>query len=161
MIWALVLTSGAGMSFSGPTRTSISVKNRRVSPSSSCIDELLGIDDDAALAAAVRDADDRALPGHPHREGLDLVEADVLVVADAALGRPAAEVVLDAVAGEDLDRPVVHVDREVDGEFAARLAQDQAHARSQGPGVRGEIELSLGDFPRVDGRSDVLGGHGS
>ena len=76
--------------------------------------ELLGIDDDAALAAAVRDADDRALPGHPHREGLDLVERDVLVVADAALGRAAAEVVLDAVAGEDLDRPVVHVDREVD-----------------------------------------------
>ena len=36
--------------------------------------ELLGVDDDAALAAAVRDADDGALPGHPHREGLDLVE---------------------------------------------------------------------------------------
>ena len=35
MIWALVLTSGAGMSFSGPTRTSISVKKRRVRPSSS------------------------------------------------------------------------------------------------------------------------------
>ena len=53
------------------------------------------------------------------------------MVADAALGRAAAEVVLDAVAGEDLDRPVVHVDREVDGELAARLAQDQAHARVQ------------------------------
>jgi hypothetical protein len=26
MIWAFVLTSGAGMSFSGPTSTSISVK---------------------------------------------------------------------------------------------------------------------------------------
>ena len=122
--------------------------------------ELLRVDDDAALAAAVRDADDRALPGHPHREGLDLVERDVLVVADAALGRPAAQVVLDAVAGEDLDRPVVHVDREVDGELAARLAQDQAHARIEVEALGGEVELPLRDFPRVDLRSDVLGGHG-
>ena len=122
--------------------------------------ELLGIDDDAALAAAVRDADDRALPGHPHREGLDLVERDVLVVADAALGRTAAQVVLDAVAGEDLDRPVVHVDREVAGEFAPRLAQDEPHPGVQVEPLGGEIELSLGDFPRVDARSDVLGGHG-
>ena len=42
MTWALVLTSGAGMSFSGPTRTSISVKNRRVRASSSFIDSFLG-----------------------------------------------------------------------------------------------------------------------
>ena len=122
--------------------------------------ELLGIDDDAALAAAVRDADDRALPGHPHREGLDLVERDVLVVADAALGRAAAQVVLDAIAGEDLDRPVVHVDREVDGELAPWLAQDEAHARVEIEAIGRQVELSLGDFPRVDARSDVLGGHG-
>ena len=38
MIWAFVLTSGAGMSFSGPMRTSISVKKRRVSASSSFCD---------------------------------------------------------------------------------------------------------------------------
>ena len=74
MIWAFVFTSGAGMSRSGPMRTSISVKKRRVSASSSFWLSFFGIDDDAALAAAVRDADDRALPGHPHREGLDLVE---------------------------------------------------------------------------------------
>ena len=35
MVWAFVLTSGAGMSFSGPMRTSISVVKRRVRPSSS------------------------------------------------------------------------------------------------------------------------------
>ena len=150
MIWALVLTSGAGMSFSGPTRTSISVKNRRVSASSSFWLRLLRIDDHATLAAAVRDADHRALPGHPHREGLDLVERHVLVIADAALGRAAAEVVLDAVAGEHLDRSVVHVDREVDGELAAWLAQDEAHAWIEVEALGGEVELALGDFPRVD-----------
>ena len=114
MVWALVLTSGAGMSRSGPISTSISVAKRRVRFSSSRVRELLGIDDHAALATAERDADDRALPGHPHREGLDLVEGDVLVVADAALGRAAAQVVLDAVAREHPDGAVVHLDREVD-----------------------------------------------
>ncbi len=113
--------------------------------------ELLGIDDHAALAAAVRDADDRALPGHPHRQRLDLVEGHVLVVADAALGRAAAEVVLDAVAGEDLDAAVVHVHREVDGQLAARLAQHAAQARVEVEPVGGQVELLLGHFPRVDG----------
>ena len=93
--------------------------------------ELLGIDDHAALAAAVGDVHHRALPGHPHGQGLDLVEGHVLVVADAALGRAAAEVVLDAVAGEDLDAAVVHLDREVDDQLAPRLAQDLAQAGSR------------------------------
>ena len=35
MTWALVLTSGPGCRCSGPTRTSISVKKRRLSASSS------------------------------------------------------------------------------------------------------------------------------
>ena len=97
--------------------------------------------------------DDRALPGHPHREGLDLVERDVLVVADAALGRAAAEVVLDAVAGEDLDGAVVHVDREVDGELAARLAEDRAQPRIEVEALGGEVELVLRDLPGVDRRA--------
>ena len=121
--------------------------------------QLLGVDDDAALAAAVRDPDDRALPGHPHRQGLDLVEADVLVVADAALGRTAAEVVLDAVAGEDLDAAVVHLHREVDDELAARLTEDLAQSGIQVQALGGEVELLLGDLPGIDRRSGLLGGH--
>ena len=42
MTWALVLTSGAGMSRSGPISTSISVAKRRVRPSSSCMLSFLG-----------------------------------------------------------------------------------------------------------------------
>ena len=90
MVCAFVLTSGAGMSRSGPMSGLISVAKRRVRPSSSRTRQLLGVDDDAALAAAVGDVHDRALPGHPHRQGANLVERDVLVVADAALGRAAA-----------------------------------------------------------------------
>ena len=83
------------------------------------------------------------------------------MVADAALGRAAAEVVLDAVAGEDLDAAVVHLDREVDGELAARLAQDAAQAGVEVEPVGGEIELLLGDCPGVDRGRDVLRRHGT
>ncbi len=72
------------------------------------------------------------------------------MVADAALGRAAAEVVLDAVAGEDLDAAVVHLHREVDGELAARLAQDLAQSRVEVEALGGQVELLLGDVPRVD-----------
>ncbi len=123
--------------------------------------ELLRVDDDAALAAAVRDADDRALPGHPHRQRLDLVEADVLVVANAALGRTATEVVLDAVARVDLDRPVVHLHGEVDDQLAARFAKNAAKAGVEVQALSGEVELLLGDLPGVDRRGDLLCGHGS
>jgi hypothetical protein len=67
--------------------------------------------------------------------------------------------VLDAVAGEDLDASVVHVDREVDGELAARLAQDGAHARIEPEPLGGEIELALRHQPGIDGGGNVLGGH--
>ena len=123
--------------------------------------ELLGIDDHAALAAAVRDADDRALPGHPHREGLDLVERDVLVVADAALGRAAAEVVLDAIAGEDLDRC-----RRPSGPGSGRSARGAARAgRGAGPGRGSRRSAARSNCcwatcQALIARSDVLGGHG-
>ena len=72
---------------------------------------------------------------------------DVLVVADAALGRTAAEVVLDAIAGEDLDAAVVHLHREVDDELAPRLAEDLAQSGIEVEPLGGEIELLLGDLP--------------
>ena len=69
------------------------------------------------------------------------------------LAGPRPEVVLDAVAGEDLDRAVVHLDREVDGELATRLAQDLAQAGVEVEPFGGQVELPLGDVPRVDGRA--------
>ena len=155
IVWAFVLTSGAGMSLLGADDDADLGRVAAGQALELLVRELLGVDDDAALAAAVRDADDGALPGHPHRQGLDLVEGDVLVVADAALGRAAAQVVLDAVAGEDLDAAVVHLHREVDRQLAARFAQDPPQARIEVQAIGGQVELLLGDGPRIDRRAAV------
>jgi hypothetical protein len=121
--------------------------------------QLLGIDDDAALAAPEGDAHDGALPGHPHGQGLHLVDGDVLVVADAALGWTSAKVVLDAVAGEDLHAAVVHLHREVDRQLALALAQDPPQSRSEIEALGCQIELALGDVPGVDRLRGPFGRH--
>ena len=116
--------------------------------------ELLGahrlrVADDAALRAPVRDADDRALPGHPHRERLHLVEGDRRVVADAALPRAAGGVVLHAVPGEHLDDPVRHAHGEMHGELALGRTEDAPHVRVEVQLVGRDAELLERDLPRI------------
>ena len=86
--------------------------------------ELLRVADDAALGAAEGQAHQRALPGHPHRERLDLVARDRRVVADPALRRAAGDVVGDAVAAEDAHRAVVHRHRDRDLDRLLALLED-------------------------------------
>ena len=81
------------------------------------------------------------------------------MVADAALGRPAAKVVLHAVAREDLDGAVVHVDGKVDGQFPARFTEDPPQARVKAEAIGGDVELELRNVPWIDRSRDLLGGH--
>ena len=99
------------------------------------------IADDAALAAAERDVRDGALPCHPRGERGDFVERHVRVVADAALGRSERDVVLHAVAGEDLDLAVVHLDRAGDGDLALGMREDFPDAGIETQQPRRAIEL--------------------
>ena len=96
----------------------------------------------AALRAAVRQAQQRALPGHPHRERGALAEGHLRVVADAALRRPEHRRVLDAVAGEDDAAAVVELDRHGEHDRALGVAQPLGD-RVGDVGVR-ERELELG-----------------
>src|SRR5919106_255147 len=85
--------------------------------------QLARIAANASLRAAVREAQERALPGHPHRERRALAERDLEVVTDAALGRPQDARVLDAVAGVHDPRLVVHPDRDADDDRALGVTQ--------------------------------------
>jgi hypothetical protein len=76
--------------------------------------QLLGIDPDAALGAAIRNVDCSVLDGHPCRERQDFFQRHVLVVAHATLARSARQVVLHPVALEVANLAVVHLDRDVD-----------------------------------------------
>src|SRR5216683_3139317 len=111
--------------------------------------KLFRVDDDAALGASEGDVHDRALPRHPHRQGLDLVQGDVWVVADAPLRRPAIDVVLHAIAREHAQVVVVHLDGEVAGELALDLAQHLAQPRLELDDLGRGVELRLGGAPFV------------
>ena len=77
----------------------------------------------ASLRAAVRQPEERALPGHPHRERGALAERHLGVVADSALRRPGDARVLHAVAREDDAFPAVHPHGDRDDRRALRIAQ--------------------------------------
>ena len=150
--------SGAGMSRSGPSSSDISVVNRRVSRSSSVALSVLGIDDHAALGAAERQAHHGGLPGHEHGQRASVGEGHRGVIAQAALGGSAGDVVLDAEARVHPETAVVHLHREVHDQ----LALDVPQHRGQG-GIEVElpgcgVEMVLGDGQR---RAALHGrGHG-
>ena len=97
--------------------------------------------DDAALAAAERHLRHGALPRHPRRQRRHLVEGDAGVVADAALGRAERDVVLHAVAGEDLDLAVVALDRTRHDDLPLGVGEDLPDARIQIQDARRALEL--------------------
>ena len=99
------------------------------------------IANDAALAAAERQLRDGALPRHPRRERRHFVERDVRVIADAALGRAERDVVLHAIAGEDLDLAVVHLHGAGHDDLALGLGEDLPDAGFEIENAGGDLEL--------------------
>ena len=150
MCCALVMTSGAGTSLTGPTfLASWRTQPRQICSCSRAL-RLCGIADHAALAAAERDVHDRALPGHPHGEGAHGVERLLRVEADAALGRAAGVVVLHAEAAEHLHVAVVHAHRDRELVLAQREAQQLARGRVEVEDVGDLVELGLRHLERIE-----------
>jgi hypothetical protein len=110
---------------------------------------LARVDLDAALAAAERDLVERALVRHPRRQRLHLVQVGLVVVADAALVRPEHVVVLDAVALEHLDLPVVHADREVRDDLVLGLTEDLGDVRVEVDELHRLLDLTGRDLEQV------------
>ena len=127
--------------------------------------ELVGRAAHAALGAAVRETEEGAFPGHPHRQRGALTERDVRGEADSAFGRAHREGVLDAVAGERLHVVVVHPHREVDGQRASRREQPRPELGIEVERVSRPLELRRGDavklrVPLLAGRDRELLGVG-
>jgi hypothetical protein len=57
--------------------------------------------------------------------------------------------VVDAVAGKDLDRAIVELDREVHDQLALGDPQDIPYSRAEVERVRRDVKLSLSDCPRI------------
>ena len=118
--------------------------------------ELLRVADDAALGAAEREVHQRALPRHPHRQRLELVERDRGVVADAALRRAARDVVRDAPAGEDAHAAVVHRHRDRDLDRLLARAEDRDEVVVDAERVGHVLQLLLGHLQGARRSSGAL-----
>ena len=95
----------------------------------------------AALAAAEWNVRDGALPRHPRRERRHFVERDAGMIANASLRRSERDVVLHAIAGEDLDLAVVHLHRARDDDLAFGVGEDLPDARFEIEKVRRSVEF--------------------
>ena len=84
---------------------------------------------------------DGALPRHPRRERRDLVQRHAGVIPDTALRRAERDVVLDAVAGEDLDLAVVHQNRARHRDLSLGVGEDLPDARVEIEDARRAVEL--------------------
>jgi hypothetical protein len=113
------------------------------------------IDVHAAEGAAERDLDEGRLPGVEHGQRPDLVEIEVRHEPNATARRPAIDVVMDTVAGVDLDPTVVVGDGEVHRQLALRAAQDAVHAGVEVEPLRGRVELAAGVRPDTAGADGV------
>ena len=123
--------------------------------------EPLGVYRDAALGAAERNVHERGLPRHDRRQAEHLVMVCIGVVADPSLARASRAVVLDAVAGKDLDAPVVHADRHLHLHLAKWSHEDMPHVLVEVDQVGCALELAVDDrLPRHDARGSSGGGHG-
>ena len=78
---------------------------------------------DAALGAAIGQADERAFPAHPDRQRGDLADIDAGGKAGAALGGTKRQVMLDPIALEHRNGAVVAMDRARDGDRPFRHQQ--------------------------------------
>src|SRR5215207_3435398 len=78
------------------------------------------------------------------------------MIANAAFGGSRTAVVLHAIAGEDFNRAVVHLHREVDRELTLTMTQNLPHPIIKTEHVRGDRKLLDRDLEQVTPVIDPL-----
>jgi len=76
---------------------------------------------DTPHAPVIRQLEESAFPGRPRGKRCDFGQGNTWMVSNPALGRYAMQLVRNASSSEKLDRPIVHVNREVYDENALDL----------------------------------------
>ena len=107
------------------------------------------IANDATLGSSKRDVHDGAFPGHPGGKRFDFVECDVRRESQPPLTRPARDVVLDAVARENLKPPGVHENRDVNSDFPPRIAEELVEAIIQVQLLSRDVETRHHGLKRI------------
>ena len=148
MVWEFVPTSGAGMSRLTPRTCSTLTVYLRVNVPDLVGAEGLGVALHTALGAAEGYVDESRLPCHQGGQGAHLFEVGPWMEAHASLVRAAGPVVLHAIAGEDLDAPVIHPDGNRYGELAPGPAEELAYALAEVQPLDGPVDEEVDLFER-------------
>jgi hypothetical protein len=91
------------------------------------------------------------------KNSFNLVQSDIGMVTDAALGGAAGQVVLHAVAFVRLNFPVVHAHGDGNDQLPLGLFQNRSQALIELEVIGGNVELLLGDLKWIQG---LLGQYG-
>ena len=83
---------------------------------------LLRITNDSSLCSTKRNIDHSTFPGHPRCQRSNLVDIHIWRVANSSLCRATREVVLHAIAFEDLNPARIHSRGNIDFEFPVGYA---------------------------------------
>ena len=144
--WAFVLTSGAGMSRVGPrTFWTLSMNDLVIAWSSERSSSFAGqltpplAPPNGIPTTAVFQVISEASAPH-------LVDVDLGMEPNAALVGAACAVVLDPVAGVDVDLAVGLLDRDLDGDLAIGSPEDDPEVIGELQSVGGEIEVVADDL---------------
>ena len=110
---------------------------------------LARIANNAALAAPERNIDERAFPRHPRCQCAYRIDRFIRMKANPTFGWAARIVILHAETLKDLDRTVVHLDRQGHVDLAQRPTQQFMNCRVELENRRRLIELLLSDAKRI------------
>ena len=111
--------------------------------------QLRRVYNNAALAAAIRQSGNSTFAGHPERQCLDLIHADILMIAHTALGRTENCTMLTAITGKNPCAAIIHLHRNRHFQRALRCSNNSCCASVELHNFNRLIQRNVGHFKNV------------